>query len=117
MRHRKTKVTLDRNSAQRQRLVRNLATDLLLKERIVTTEARAKIIRSMAERIITIGKKNTLHHRRMIMQRLPRPEVATKVLETLGPRYQARAGGYTRRLLIARRKGDGAQQVIVELVQ
>lgn len=116
MRHRKAKVTLDRNSAQRQRLVRGLAVSLILHERIVTTPARARVARSLVERLITLGKQNDLHHRRQILRHLPRPEIAKKLLETLGPRFQSRAGGYTRMTKLASRQGDGAEQVVLEVL-
>ena len=116
MRHRKAKVTLDRNSAQRQRLVRGLAMSLILHERIVTTPARARVARSLVERLITLGKQNDLHHRRQILRRIPQPAIAKKILETLGPRFKTRAGGYTRMTKLATRKGDGAEQVVIELL-
>lgn len=116
MRHRKSKATLDRNSAQRKRLVRGLAISLIEHERIITTPARAKVARSLVERLISIGKHNDLHHRRQILRRIPRPTIAKKLLETLSPRFQTRAGGYTRMTKLTPRKGDGAEQVVLEIL-
>lgn len=117
MRHRKTKVTLDRNSAQRQRLLRNLVLSLVTHERIVTTPARAKYARSLAERLITIGKKNDLAHRRQILRYLPNAAAVNKILSELSPRFADRPGGYTRITKLHRRVGDGAEQVVVEFIQ
>lgn len=116
MRHRKAKVTLDRNASQRQRLIRNLALSLVTHERITTTAARAKVTCSYVERLITLGKKNDLHHRRQILRYLPSGPAAQKILTELSPRYATRAGGYTRQRKLNRRTGDGAQQVMIELL-
>jgi large subunit ribosomal protein L17 len=116
MRHRKAKVTLDRNSAQRQRLLRGLAMSLILHERIITTPAKARATRSLVERMISIGKINDVHHRRQILRRLPQPEIVKKLLETLGPRFKTRPGGYTRMTKLSRRQGDGAEQVVLEVL-
>jgi large subunit ribosomal protein L17 len=116
VRHRQTKATLDRNSAQRQRLVRNLVVSLLERERVVTTRARAGVMRSLAEHLLTLGKTGTLSHRRKILQLVPNERVARKVIEQLSPRYRERKGGYTRMTTLSRRAGDGAEQVVVELL-
>ncbi len=116
MRHRKTKATLDRNRAQRQRLLRNLVVALLERERVVTTRARARVMRSLAERVVTLGKTGTLAHRRQILRLIPNERMARKVIDQLGPRYRQRTGGYTRMTALSRRAGDGAEQVVVELL-
>lgn len=117
MRHRKAKITLDRNAAQRRRLLRNMATALVLQERIVTTQAKAKAVRSLVERLITTGKISDIHHRRQILRRVPRADVAAKVIDVLGPRFKTRTGGYTRMSKLGPRAGDGASQVVLELVK
>jgi len=104
--------------------MRNLVTELLRHERIRTTEAKAKAIRGEAERVITLAKKGVqdperfLHVRRQVSARLYDEDVARKVFEELAPRYQDRPGGYTRILRLGEfRRGDGAEMVLVELVE
>ncbi len=116
MRHRKAKVTLDRNSAQRQRLFRNLARSLVLHERIVTTPARGQVARSLVERLVTMGKHGDLHHRRQMLRYLPDAPTVKKIIDILSPRYKGVNGGYLRSTKLAGRVGDGAQQVVVEFV-
>ena len=116
MRHRKTKATLDRTSAQRKRLIRGLVMSLIENERIITTPARARVTRSLIERLITLSKQNDLHHRRQILRYVPQAAIAKKLLEVFGPRFKTRPGGYTRMTKLSRRKGDGAEQTIVEVL-
>lgn len=121
---------LGRTSSQRKALLRDLTTDLLIHERITTTEARAKEVRSTAEKMITLGKRNDLHARRQAAAFL-RNEIADvkedgdtvvvqsalqKLFADVAPRYAERKGGYTRILKMAPRRGDAAQMVILELV-
>lgn len=121
---------LGRTSAQRKAMLRDLTTDLLINERIVTTQARAKEIRSTTEKMITLGKRGTLHARRQVAAYV-RNEIASvnevdgkvvvetalqKVFNSLATRYESRPGGYTRILKTEQRRGDGAQLVIIELV-
>lgn len=116
MRHRKAKVTLDRNSAQRRRLFRNLVRSLVLHERIVTTTARGKVTRAFVERLVTMGKHGDLHHRRQMLRRLPDESAVKKIFDVLSPRYKESQGGYTRTTKLAVRAGDGAARVVVEFV-
>lgn len=116
MRHRKTKITLDRNSSQRRRLLRGLAIALITREKITTTTAKAKATRSMVEHLITVGKTNDLHHRRLLLRDLANAPAAKKVLDTLSPRYQTRRGGYTRMMKLTPRLGDAAERVVIEFV-
>ncbi|MBI3573071.1 MAG: 50S ribosomal protein L17 [Candidatus Kerfeldbacteria bacterium] len=116
MRHRKNKVTLDRTADLRQSLIRNLVRSLILHEKITTTAAKGRVVRSQTERIVTVGKTPTLAHRRQLLSRLNDHEVVKKVLETLSPRYVKRAGGYTRAVKIGHRAGDAAEQVMIEFV-
>src|SRR3972149_3838584 len=96
MRHRKKKVTLDRPKAARQAMLSNLAASVLLHEKVQTTEAKAKAVRPIVERLITKGKNNVLHTRRQLIKALPTINAGKKILEVLGPKYKNRAGGYTR---------------------
>ena len=120
---------LGRTSSQRKAMLRDLTTDLLINERIVTTEARAKEVRSTAEKMITLGKRGDLHARRQAAAYV-RNEIASveeqedsvivksalqKLFSDLAPKYADRKGGYTRILKTAPRRGDGAPMVIIEL--
>jgi len=121
---------LGRTSAQRKAMLRDLTTDLLINERIVTTEARAKEIRSTTEKMITLGKRGDIHARRQAAK-FVRNEVAAvlevedkivaqsalqKLFSDIAPRYADRQGGYTRILKTEPRRGDAAPMVIIELV-
>jgi len=98
-------------------MFRNLVTDLLLYERISTTEAKAKEIRGLAEKIITLGKRETLHARRQALAFVYDKKVVAKVFDELAQRYAERPGGYTRIIKLGPRLGDGAPVVRLELVQ
>jgi large subunit ribosomal protein L17 len=97
-------------------MFRTQVTDLIRHERIRTTEAKAKEIRGMAEKIITLGKKGTLHHRRQALAFVTDEHIVRKVFDELAQRYAARPGGYTRIVKMEPRKGDGASMALVELV-
>ena len=116
MRHRVAGRRLGRPSDQRMALYKGLVRDLLLRERIRTTEAKAKEIRGMAERVITYGKKGTLNHRRLALAFVTDKDVIAKVFSEVSERYADRPGGYTRLLKLGPRKGDGAPIVLLELV-
>lgn len=121
---------LGRTSSQRKALLRDLATDLIINERIETTEARAKELRSVVEKMITLGKRGDLHARRQAAAFIRREVVNTtdgdgnessqfalqKLFNDIAPRYADRQGGYTRILKVGPRRGDGAPVVIIELV-
>ncbi|MBX4205336.1 MAG: 50S ribosomal protein L17 [Candidatus Doudnabacteria bacterium] len=114
MRHlKKKKIGKGRDHARK--LVRALAASAIVYEKIQTTEARAKIARSLVERMITKGKKDDLHNKRQIFAALP-DNAARKVIEVLGPRYKTRVGGYTRIIHIGKSK-DGMPKVQLELVE
>lgn len=117
MRHRSKKITLDRKAAPRRALLKNLATQLILYEKIATTEAKAKALRPYVERLITKGKKNTLASRRELLRVLPLENAVKKVLEELSPRYKSRPGGYTRITKMNPRAGDAARMARIEFVQ
>lgn len=116
MRHRKKGKTLDRKTAARKALLRNLATSLVLYEKIKTTKAKAQALRPYVERMITTGKAKTLHARRELLKKLTVPSAVEKILAELSPRYAERPGGYTRIVKIGRREGDAAEIVQIEFV-
>ncbi|MHB1222588.1 MAG: 50S ribosomal protein L17 [Gemmatimonadaceae bacterium] len=117
MRHRKAGRQLRRTSEQKLALMRNLATSLIEAETIETTEAKAKELRPFVEKLITKAKTGTLHARRLAGRHVHKREAADKLFQVLGPRYQQRAGGYTRILKTGFRKGDGAELARIELIQ
>ncbi|MBI4285310.1 MAG: 50S ribosomal protein L17 [Chloroflexi bacterium] len=108
---------LNRSSAHRRALCRNLVTDLLRHGAIRTTEAKAKVVRGLAERMITLGKAGDLSARRQALAYIFDDDVAHKVFTELAPRYAARPGGYTRITKVGPRRGDGAEVVQLELVK
>jgi large subunit ribosomal protein L17 len=116
MRHRWGGRKLGRTTSHRLAMLRNMVTSLLEHEQIETTDAKAKEVRRVAERMITLGKRGDLHARRLAMRVVRSREVATKLFDELAPRYQARPGGYTRVLKTRRRVGDAAPMSLVELV-
>lgn len=116
MRHRVAGRHLGRETSHRLSLYRNLVTDLLRYERITTTEAKAKEIRPMAERIITLGRRGDLHARRQAMKFVFDTSVVKKVFDDIGPRMASRPGGYLRITGLEPRKGDGARMAAIELV-
>ena len=116
MRHRLGGRHLGRETSHRLALYRNLVTDLLRYERITTTEAKAKEIRPMAEKIITLGRRGDLHSRRQAQRFLYDPRVVKKVFDDIGPKMADRPGGYLRITALEPRKGDGARMSAIELV-
>lgn len=97
-------------------MLRNLVTSLIESERITTTLAKAKTLRPLAEKMITLGKAETLHARRQAAAYLMTPASVKKLFETLSPRFTARNGGYVRIIHLGWRAGDGADMAIVELI-
>jgi large subunit ribosomal protein L17 len=116
MRHRNTGKILDRNKGPRQALLRGLATSVILYEKVKTTKSKAKSVRPFVERLITVGKAGSVTARRELMRTLYLESAARKVIEELAPRYKDRKGGYLRLTNLARRQGDGAEMVQIELV-
>lgn len=116
MRHRVSGKKLRRDTAHRMALLRNLVTSFLEKERIRTTLAKAKAARPLAEKMITLGKKDTLHARRQALRFIYKKEVVRKLFNELGPRFSERPGGYTRIIKLGPRAGDGAEMAILEMV-
>ena len=117
MRHRVAGRKLGRRTGHRRALYRNLVTDLLKNEKIVTTEARAKEVRGMAEKMITLGKRSGLHSYRQAMSFIMDKKVTEKLFSDLAQRYGERPGGYTRIVKLEPRLGDGAPMVQLELVE
>ena len=116
MRHKVAGRKLSRATDHRMALYRNLVTDLLRYGKIVTTEAKAKEARPLAEKVITLGKKGNLHARRQALAFIYDTKVVDKIFAELGPRYSNRPGGYTRVVKLGPRSGDGAPMAQLELV-
>ena len=117
MRHRLAGKRLGRPSGHRRALYRNLTSDLLGYEKITTTEAKAREVQSLAEKMITLGKKGDLHARRQALSFIFDAKTVKKVFEDLADRYAERKGGYTRIVKLGPRLGDGAAMVKLELVE
>ena len=116
MRHRIAGRKLNRPTAHRKAMLRNLVKDLLVYESIRTTEAKAKEARRTAEKMITLGKDGSLHARRQALRFLNDTAVTAKVFDEIAPRFVGRPGGYTRILKLGRRNGDGASMAQLELL-
>ena len=116
MRHRNGLRKLNRTSEHRLAMLRNMCVSLLRHEAIKTTLPKAKELRRVVEPLITLGKQPTLANRRLAFSRLRDRDIVTKLFAELGPRYQARPGGYTRILKMGFRLGDNAPMAFVELV-
>ena len=114
--HRVAGRKLSRYRDQRVALLRGLTVQLILHERITTTLAKAKETRVVTEKLITHGKKGTLHHRRLAMAQVPNKDVVKKVFDEVAPRYAERPGGYTRIIKLGPRQGDAALMAMIELV-
>lgn len=116
MRHQLSGRQLSRNSSHRSAMLKNMAVSLLQHETIRTTLPKAKELRRVVEPLITMGKKDSLANRRVAFSRLRDEAVVTKLFEDLGPRFSARAGGYTRILKMDPRPGDSAPMALMQLV-
>ena len=116
MRHLVSGHRLGRQPAHRRATLRNLVTNLIEKERIHTTILRAKAARPLAERMITLGKRDSLHSRRQAAAYLTTPEATAKLFSELAPRFADRPGGYTRIVRAGWRIGDGAELAIIEFI-
>jgi large subunit ribosomal protein L17 len=116
MRHRKAGYKLGRNPAHRRATLRNLVTNVIERERVQTTLTRAKAARPLVERMITLGKRDSLHARRQAGAYLMTPDATRKLFATIAPRFAERNGGYTRIVRAGFRIGDGAEVAILELL-
>ena len=116
MRHRVKIKKLDRKKEPREMMLRNLASSILIYEKVKTTKAKAKVVKSLAEKMITVAKKGDLTARRKLIATLPQKMAVNKSMDILGERYKDRNGGYLRIIKLGTRKGDGAEIVQIELV-
>src|SRR5437016_1488485 len=116
MRHKRSGFKLKRDAGSRNSLLKNLVTSVIEHERIVTTVPKAKAARPLVEKMITLAKRDTLHTRRQAAAFLETPAAVKKLFDKLGTRFGQRNGGYTRVVRLGWRKGDGAEQAIVEPV-
>jgi len=116
MRHLKSGRKLNRSGGHRLALMRNLLTSLITKERIRTTDAKAKELRGWADYVITLAKEGSLHARRQALSVIHDKAVVRKLFDTLGPRFRERPGGYTRTIKIGWRRGDHAPVSLVEFM-
>lgn len=117
MRHSKAGRRLGRKTSHREAMFRNMVTSLLNHEKITTTDAKAKEIRVVAERMITLGKRGDLHSMRLAASVIREKSVVSKLFSTIAPRYKERSGGYTRIIKLGARLGDAAPISIIELVE
>ena len=117
MRHNRKGKVLGRTKAPREALMRSLATSFIIYEKIKTTTAKAKALRPIVEKYITLGKTDTLHNRRQALKYLYTEGAVKKLFEVWGPRYQDRKGGYTRIVKLTPRQNDGAEVSVIEAVK
>ncbi len=117
MRHLKAGRKLGRETSHRLAMFRNMVTSLLEHERIETTEQKAKELKRLADKMVTLGKRGDLHARRQAMKVIRTETVGKKLFDEIAPRFKDRSGGYTRIIKIGRRVGDNALVVLIELVE
>ena len=116
MRHRNGHRKLSRNTSHRRSLLRNLVSDFLVHGYLMTTLPKAKEVRPLAEKMITLGKRDSLHARRQVLSYVMRESTAKKVFDTIAPKFANRPGGYSRIIKLGNRQGDGAELAIIELL-
>ena len=116
MRHRNAGFKLGRNTSHRRALLRNLVTSVIIEDRVETTIAKAKAVRPLVEKMITLGKKGDLHSRRQALAFLMTDDSVKRLFDTVAPRYGDRAGGYLRIVRTGFQKGDGAEKAFIELL-
>ena len=116
MRHRKAGNKLGRNPSHRRALLRNLVTSVVIEDRVETTLAKAKAVRPLIEKMITLGKRGDVHSRRQAAAFLMTPDSVTRLFATVAPRYSDRQGGYLRIIHTGFRKGDGGEKAVLELL-
>lgn len=116
MRHQRTVKKLGRTAAHRTAMLANMATSLFRSHAIITTRARAVVLRSVAEKLITLGKRGDIHARRLASRRIHDRVILKKLFDEIAPQFTARNGGYTRIIKIGQRRGDGADVARVELL-
>jgi large subunit ribosomal protein L17 len=116
MRHKRSGFKLKRDAGSRKALLKGLVTSVIEHERVITTVPKAKAVRPLVEKMITLAKRDTLHTRRQAAAFLETPAAVKKLFDKLGTRFGQRTGGYTRVVRLGWRKGDGAEQAMLELV-
>lgn len=116
MRHRAKNRQLSRTSEHRRALLANMATSLFKHDKVVTTVAKAKELRPLAEKLITLARRGDLHARRLVERRIRDKVVSSRLFKEIGPRFAARPGGYTRIVRLGHRVGDGADTARIELL-
>lgn len=117
MRHRKAGRKFGRNPAQRRAMLRQLAISMILHERLTTTEAKAKTLRPIVEKLVTMARDDSNHHRRLVMSRIDNPAATTKLFEVIAPRFEGAPGGYTRISKLGPRHGDAAPMALIEFIE
>jgi large subunit ribosomal protein L17 len=117
VRHQKAGRKLGRNPAQRKALFRQLAISMILHERITTTEAKAKELRPIVEKLVTIARQDSEFHRRLIMSKIDHELATAKLFEVVAPRFESTPGGYTRISKLGQRRGDAAPLALIEFVE
>lgn len=117
MRHRKAGRKLGRNPAQRRALIRQLTVSMILHERLTTTEAKAKTLRPVVEKLVTLAREDTPHHRNLVMSKIDHLPATVKLFETVAPRFEDTPGGYTRISKLGARHGDAAPMALIEFVE
>lgn len=117
MRHGMANRKLGRTASHRKAMFRNQLASLVENERIITTLPKAKELRPLAEKLITLARNDSVHTRRQAFQQIPNDELIKKLFDTLGPRFSTRPGGYTRIMKLGARRGDAAEMAILELVE
>ena len=116
MRHRNSGFKLGRNTSHRRAMLRNLVTSIILMDRVETTITKCKATRPLVEKMITLGKRGTVHARRQALAYMMTPESVDRLFATVAPRYAARQGGYLRITRLGARKGDAAEMAYIELL-
>jgi large subunit ribosomal protein L17 len=117
MRHKKAGRKFGRNPAQRKALLRQLAVSLIIHERITTTDAKAKTIRPIVEKLVTIAREDTGANRKLIMSKIDHPLATAKLFEIIAPRFESTPGGYTRISKLGPRRGDAAPLSLIEFCE
>lgn len=116
MRHQKAGRKFGRNPSQRKALFRQQAISLIMNERITTTEAKAKELRGIVEKLVTIAREDTEHHRRLVMSKIDHEAATRRLFDVVAPRFEETPGGYTRISKLGLRRGDAAPVVLIEFV-
>lgn len=117
MRHRKAGRKLGRNTSQRQALLRQLVISMILHERLTTTEAKAKTLRPVVEKLVTIARSDTQHHRNLVMSKIDNSQATMKLFEVIAPRFEEAPGGYIRIAKLGVRHGDAAPMALIEFIE